>query len=245
MKRADVVAELFERNPGSIDGIALAMVSLNALAWYRYTSNAVGDQVKGTANGGDQIRFRRLLTEYCTASFKNRMSIPELVRAIRKDDELKSFEGKILAKFPVIGMSSARQPTEDPALPAFEAWAKEQGLTLPSDFSRYDHAGCIHRHYRNSVIHELRIAKGKDAGYFGEKSHSTPIYYMNYMGRKYLGPKKDDDDDAAIRFMNEDPVEYMRFGIKPMYLLQLLREAIASLREWALKHDRHIFPTEG
>lgn len=242
-RRAEIVAELFERDPASIDGIALAMVSLNALAWYRYTSKVVDDRVKGTGNGKDLIRFRRLLTDYCKSSFENRMSIPGLVRAIRRREELKSFEELIRTKFQIVGMSAPRQPTEDPPIPEFEAWTREQKLTLPDDFPGCDHAGCIYRHYRNSVIHELRIAKGRDAGYFGEDAHPTPIYYMNYGGRPGIEPKED-DEDAATRFMNEDPVDYMRFGIKPKYLLQLLREAIVSLREWALENDRDIFPDD-
>lgn len=235
-KRADIIEELFQRDPSSIDGIALAMVSLNALAWYRYTSKAA----PGKEKRGDQARFRRLPVEHCRSSFLNRMSIPELVRAIGGRHKLKRFEGAIKDRFPIIGMSFTRQPSEDPAIPVFDEWAKEQQLELPDDFPGCDYAGCITRHYRNSVIHQLRIAKGKDAGYFGESAHSTEIYYMNHRGRIGIEPEQD-DEQAAIRFMNEDPVEYMRFGLKPMYLLKLLREAIESLRKWSLENDTHLF----
>lgn len=235
--RVNVIEELFRRDSSSIDGIALCMVSLNALAWYRYTSTSVpaSDRVKKSKH---QEQFRRLVVEH--TSFENRMSIPELVRALRKcDEELKAYESHIRHRFQVHGMSLARQPSEDPPMAVFENWANKNGLVLPRDFPGCDHAGCIFRHYRNSVIHELRIAKGKDAGYFGETAHETPIYYMNFRGR--IGAEVvEDEDERALRHMNEDPVNYMRFGIKPTYLLQLLHEAIASLRQWSLKNDFHL-----
>lgn len=230
-KRAEVVATLFGRDEWSIDGIALAMVSLSALAEFRYRKEVFATK----RSGKDQNRFRRLLEEHCP-SFENRVSIPELLRALRRNG-LQSLEARIAAEYPVNGWFAGREPEEDPMATDFERWADSESLSVPEQVPICDYAGCIFRDYRNSVVHELRIANGRDAGYFGDKAHRTPVYYMNCDESE----RGETEDERRESFLKVDPVEYMRFGVKYPYLLQLLREVILSVREWSLLNNVNLF----
>jgi hypothetical protein len=229
--RANVVERLFDQDLQSIDAIALAVVSLGALAEFRFAP----EMPKEARRDKDQYCFRRLLTEHCT-SFLNRVSIPELLRATRTDPQFAAFEAPVKAKYPVARFYQVREVGEDPLVADFTAWADANCPGVPR---QYDYAGCIHRHYRNAVIHELRVAGGREAGYFGNVEEDGPIYYVN-------GPHDDDPElDAADQLMQADPVEYIRFGVYPPYLLALLREAIVSVRGWALANDRDLFGIAG
>lgn len=230
-RRTDVVARLFHDDECSIDGIALAMVSLSALAEYRYRKEVFATK----RSGKDQNRFRRLLEDHCP-SFENRLSIPELLGALRSNG-LHALEGRIASRYPVNGGFAAREPEEDPITTDFERWAESEQVSFPEQIPICDYAGCIFRDYRNSVVHELRIANGKDAPYFGDKAHQTTVYYMNCDE----SDRGETEDEWRKSFYRTDPVEYMRLGVKYPYLLQLLREAVVSLRQWSLDNDRHIF----
>lgn len=234
-RRADVIEDLFTQDVQSIDAIALCGVALGTLAEFRFLS----EMPKAKRRDKDQYCFRRLLVEHCP-SFVNRMSIQELLRATRRDTQYAPFEQVVKAQYTIQPGYSVRYASHDPTADEFIEWASKQSPKIPEALLTYDYAGCIHRHYRNSVIHELRVANGREAGYFGPDAHEGPIYYTN-------GPDEYADassDDGAERFMNSDPVRYMRFGVYPPYLLKLLREAIAALREWSLSNDRHIFPED-
>lgn len=223
--RANRVEQLFKENPESIDGLALVAIALGSLARFRFASEVPDKEYER-----DQKRFRLLVTQYCP-SFVNRVSIPELVRHARKNPDHAVFEKTIKAKYPIHGFSLARQAAlEDPLVEDFNAWADEQNPPLPRELRVYDYAGCIHRHYRNSVIHELRVASGRDPAHGLADEDDYPVFYQNYSGGKHP--------------LEADPVEYMRFGVFPSYLLKLLREAIASLRQWSVDNDRDIFPED-
>lgn len=229
--RANTVDQLFKEHEQSIDAIALSVIVLGALAEFRFAPEmpTVARREK------DQYCFRRLLTEHC-ASFVNRVSIPELLLAMRADPQFACFEAPVKAKYPIDGFYRVRQASEDPLAADFDAWADTNCPRVPR---QYDYAGCIHRHYRNAVVHELRVARGREAAYFGDIAEDGPIYYMN-------GPHNDDPKlNAAEQIMRADPVEYMRFGVYPPYLLSLLREAIVSVRDWALANDRDLFGIAG
>ena len=234
--RVDVIAELFAADPESIDGIALAAVCLGALAEFRFAS-----EVQKSSRGDldkDQICFRRLLTEHCPI-FVNRISIQEMRRAIRRDSQFARYDEPIRRQYPINAGFIARTSQEDPLATEFNAWADAQQPPIPAELRRYDYAGCIHRHYRNAVIHELRVAKGREASSsLALDPEDYPVFYANQSGHRQAGV------NAITEILEADPVEYMRFGIHPPYLLSLLREAIASLREWALANDRHIFPDD-
>ena len=224
--RANRVEELFKENHESIDGLALVAVALGSLARFRFAS-----EVSDKEYEREQKRFRLLVTQHCP-SFVNRVSIPELVRHVRKNPDHAAFEKSIMAKYPIHGFSLSRQAAlEDPLVEDFNAWADEQDPPFPKELRVYDYAGCIHRHYRNSVIHELRVGNGRDPAHGLADEEDYPVFYQNYSSGK--------------KPLEADPVEYMRFGVFPSYLLKLLREAIASLREWALENDCDIFPEAG
>lgn len=223
--RVNVITELFERDPYSIDGTALAVVALSALAERRFADET------GPRVGKDRRRFRMLLTEHCR-SFENRMCIPEIVRLARRNHRWTQFEQPILQRFPIEGGMRMRRLDEDPTVAEFNAWADEQSTPIENGLREHDYAGCIFRLYRNSVVHELRPANGREGFYPGPDPSERPIFYSNHAGVQIGGVDK------------RDPVEYMRFGIYPPYLLDLLREAIASLREWALANDQDLFTDE-
>lgn len=220
--RVNVAAELFERDPYSIDATALAVVALSALAERRFADET------GPRVGKDRRRFRMLLNEHCL-SFDNRMCIPEIVRLARKRSDWAKFAELILHEYPIEGGMRMRRLDEDPEVADFNAWADQQSQPIPKDLREHDYAGCIFRLYRNSVVHELRPAGGREGIYPGPDPSERPIFYSNHGGIQLGG--------AGER----DPVEYMRFGIYPPFLLDLLREAIASVREWAVANDRDLF----
>lgn len=225
--RVAIIAELFERDSHSIDAIALSSISLSVIAELRYSSEV-------PKNGKNQVCFRRLLTEHCH-SFKNRVSIVELLRAVRRIPECTAWEAIVKSKYIIETGYMVRSVNEDPLVDEFREWARGQSPSFPSRLYSYDYAACIFRHYRNAVLHELSVANGREAAFFGENLDDGPIYYVN-------GPDDSDLSKGVLqRFLEADPVEYIRFGIYPPYLLDLLREAISSLRHWALENDRNIF----
>lgn len=218
-RRLDVIRELFARDVYSIDAMALALIGLGSLAEHRFSDDP------GPNQGKDQRRFRMLLTEHCE-SFTNRISIPELVRHARKSPPLAAYEAAILTTFPVEGMLQVRQICDDPTIETFNAWANAQMPRIPTELYRYDFAGCIHRAYRNAIVHELDPGDGREAIYAGVGDPAAhPIFYANHA--------------AAIV---TDPIEYTRFGIYPPYLLMLFSEAVNSVRAWALANDQDISP---
>jgi len=226
-RRAKIVSELFEQDRYSIDGIALGMIALGSLAELRYA-----DVTFNSAK--DQQRFRRLLTEHCP-SFTNRVSIPEMVRRGRAKPEHKRFEPAILGRFPVEGNFHVRQVDEDPLVSAFEAWAISTGLSIPMKMRANDYAGRLFALYRNSVAHSLQVANGREASYHIGEVVARPIFYSNHSGQE-VAPNY-----VRVKVRNADPIEYTRFGVLPVYILQLLQEAIASLRQWATTNDRDLF----
>jgi hypothetical protein len=213
--RAATIADLFARDSMSIDGIALAVVALSSLAEFRYADLP-------RTRDKDQQRFRRLLTEHCP-SFENRISIPELLRNARHDPQFAGYMAPILSSFPIAGALAVRRTSEDPFVDIFNTWADAQTPSIPDELKNYDYAGCIFKHYRNSVLHESRVGKGREARGYGIDEHDAAIFYDNSSG-------------GAV-----DPIEYIRFGIYPPYLLRILREVIISLRSWAITNNCDLF----
>jgi hypothetical protein len=225
--RATLIERLLVHNPDSIDAIALAGIALGSLSEFRFRDPT------DRAPDPNQRRFRMLLLQHCS-SFVNRMSIPEVLRMIRRDAQYRAFEAPIASHYPIARVFQMRRAEEDPLAADFRTWASSQSPPVPDALFARDYAGCIFRLYRNPVIHELRVANGREAHYVGIEPHDErPIFYSNHSSSA-------DSTIEAVR--DADPVEYMRFGVPPTYLLTLLREAISSAREWALTNDVDLFP---
>jgi hypothetical protein len=223
--RAAVVEALFVHNPESIDGIVLAGVALGTLSEFRFRDSS------DRRPDPKQRRFRMLLEQHCP-SFVNRISIPEVLRLTRRDAQYRAFEAPISCRYPIARIFQMRRAEEDPLVSDFAMWRRSQSPPVPDALLAWDYAGCIFRLYRNAVVHELRIANGREAHYVGiERPDERPIFYSNHSSAE--------SSIEAVR--DADPVDYMRFGIQPTYLLRLLREAIASMREWALANDTDLF----
>jgi hypothetical protein len=225
--RADVVAQLFDRDSYSIDGIALAMVLLGSLSYYRF-------KYLKPKRAKDQERFRRLLGEH-VSTFVNRMSIPEMLRQARRTAKRANLEEAILLRFPVLGNFRARQVQEDPVPSEFLHWADDSKLEIPVEMLEMDYAGCIFKFYRNAVIHSLEVANGREALYHHASLNDERIFYSNHSGTRSV------KSQAIEESIDTDPIEYMRFGVVPSYLLSVAREAIESVRTWALGKGRNIF----
>lgn len=223
-RRAAIIDGLFAGDEYSIDAIALSALVLSSLAEWRFRAEIPDGHEK------DQRRFRALLANHCRSSFVNRISIPEMLRQVKRDVQFSALDAPIRGRFPIAPMGARRRAEEDPIVSEFTAWASEQAPTVPEALLHYDYAGCIFKLYRNPVIHELRVAWGREARYTGlEATEERTIFYSNHAAMS----------DAP--YHQADPVDYMRFGVYPPYLLRLLREAIDSVRAWALDNDRDLF----
>lgn len=223
-RRAAVAEEMFSRDPYSIDGIVLSTVALSSLADWRYK-----DEVPN-GHGVNQRRFRALVVEHCV-SFENRVSIPEVLRLIKRKPGFVRLDAPIRRRYPIAMPMQMRLAEEDPPTVNFTAWMSDESLDVPDEILHLDYAGCIFALYRNSVLHELRVAKDREARYVGiEDPMERPIFYANQSGILMQTP-----------LQRMDPVDYIRFGVHPPYLLKLLREAIESVKVWAVTNDRNLF----
>lgn len=230
-KRADVIADLFEADAHSIDAIALAGISLGALAEARFG----GDVPPYRRKERNQICFRLLLTEHCP-DFTNRTSVPEVLQACVRDRQFPRHEENLAARYASRARRGPWTCSDDPLADDFTAWADAQKPRIPDLLRAFDYAGCIHKYYRNAVIHDLRVAGGRDIDLPDDRC-ASPIFYTEARRDGERGP-------AAGRSRDLDTIASMRFCIQPPYLLDLLRQAIRSVREWALLHDRNLF-TDG
>lgn len=231
--RVNVIADLFESDAHSIDAIALAGISLGALAEARFAWEVPPYQRKER----NQICFRNLLTNHCPA-FTNRTSIPEVLRACERDRQFPRHEENIRDRYVAERFRQNWATNDDPLTDDFNTWADEQKPRIPDLLRSFDYAGCIHKYYRNAVIHELRVARGREIDEPDEYERDGPIFYTD------ASEGLDVVKGAVLQMSGIEHVVRMRFGINPPYLLGLLREAIISVREWALFHDRNLFSDE-
>ncbi|GAC1307739.1 MAG: hypothetical protein NVSMB21_12110 [Vulcanimicrobiaceae bacterium] len=229
--RANVIADLFASDAHSIDAIALAGISLGALAEARFAAD-VPPYLRKEKN---QLCFRLLLTHHCP-SFVNRTSIPEVLRACVRDRQFPRHEENVRDRY-AIGDRRAWLASDDPLADDFRSWGDECRPRIPDLLRAFDYAGCIHKYYRNAVVHELRVAGNRDNDdTYGAEGYG-PIFYTY--------PPEDAEllERTGLR-PGGDVIARMRFRMHPPYLLGLLREAIASVRDWALQSDRHLFSDE-
>lgn len=231
--RVGVIADLFASDAHSIDAIALAGISLGALAEARFASE-VPPYMRKERN---QICFRKLLTTHCP-NFTNRTSIPEVLRACVRDRQFPRHEENVRDRYLIERVGGAWTALDDPLSDDFNAWGDEQKPRIPDLLRSFDYAGCIHKYYRNAVIHELRVAGGRDVDDADSDALRRPISYTaepDVMRSDERGP---------LPVRGTEHVARMRFRIYPPSLLSLLRSAIASVRAWALLHDRNLFSDE-
>lgn len=231
--RVNIIADLFASDAYSIDAIALAGISLGALAEARFLAEIPPYQRKEK----NQIGFRRLLIAHCP-SFTNRTSIPEVLRACERDRQFPRHEENVRRRYVLSRLLRTWVTSDDPLADDFNRWGDDQIPPIPEFLRSFDYAGCIHKYYRNAVIHELRVGGGREYDSPDEDERGWPIFYAH-----------DTDDSAPLEPMGPVVPEFghllrMRFRIFPPYLLQLLREAIPSVRDWALEHDRDLFSDE-
>jgi hypothetical protein len=234
LERLELPEQLFSKNPCSLDGIALTMIVLGALAEFygEYESVITSTPPPSEKAFGDDLkRFRRIMLRFCP-SFDNRLSIPELARALKSATKGKLFTASdmldpMLQNFKIRELHQARQTTEDPTVAEFKVWARKAKFSPPEMLFKYDYAGLLFMYYRSSVIHELRVANGREAvghleGLFREPD---PIFYTN----------QSDESPRGI-------YDRMRIGFRPLSILAWAKEAIENARVWAHKEDVHIFP---
>ena len=233
LERLELPEKLFSSNPYSLDGIALTMIALGALGEFYGEHELVNTSTLLSTEkpfGDDLKRFRRMMLRFCP-SFENRISIPELARALKS-----ATSGKLLTAatmldpmlnyYVIHGLHQVRRTVEDPTIAAFKAWARNAKFSPPDMLFRYDYAGLLYMYYRSSVVHELRVANGREAvgrpeGLLGEPE---PIFYLN----------QSDNSPRGI-------YDTMRIGFRPLSILKWAKEAIENARSWAHKEDIHIF----
>jgi hypothetical protein len=238
LERLELPEELFKQHHASLDGITLTMVALSALADY-YGHYLAEQRLPGSGDdkppGVDKRRFRELLGTFAP-SFPNRVAIPELARALRdastgKLTKLKPLLGPMLAVYKVAPPPDVRHVDDDPSVTDFRAWcagwSKVSGLTVPElVFERFDYAGLLFDYYRNSVVHALVVARGREAypdAFLWEEPGIA--FYQNMR-----------DPGGGV-----DCLDNIRFGFRPSRILELAKDVVAGARAWAHANDAHIF----
>jgi hypothetical protein len=236
LERLELPESLFATNAYSLDGIALTMISLSTLAEYYGRHAERGALRPGQAPpsnvGKDVRRFRGLLDTFAP-SFTNRISIPTLAREIRDATNpqmmaLAPMLAPMLREFHIAPVPQLRRDLNDPSRATFEAWAAQHNFVLPVMlFNRADYAGLLLANYRHSVVHELSVAKGREAEYIVNELDGAPslAFYSN-------------QSDAQAK----DDYDNIRFGFRPLSILALAKEAIENARAWARRTDTNIFP---
>jgi hypothetical protein len=222
-RRAAVVAHLIERHQtefggpeSSIDAICLSMVSLAALAKFRYQQE-VGP-------GNYRAQFRKLLRNYGGDLFSDRLSIPELVQHGPYDGITQTAIDALTRSFPLAGQSMNHALDRDPTVAAAMTELASKAILLSSsDLERFEYSTIIYRKYRNPVIHALNIADDDEPRnmWFGRPG----LFYANKLR---TNPNR---ETVAVRLL----------GVTDEYLLDLLREITQNLRSWCLNERRNIF----
>ena len=204
-----MIEGLLKADPYSIDALGLMGIVMCSLGKYCYPG-------KGT-----QRQFRLLLREHCP-SFKERVSIPILLRKLKREGGHARFESNCRRAYPLEHNWLVREATADPLEADFLRWTAGLGYRTPSELiDRATYSYLIYVDYRTCIHHELRV--GKEHEPFRGLPTEHEIYYENQ--------SKDGDP----------PEEYMHLCVAPDHLLLLLKEAIANLRAWALANRRNLF----
>lgn len=202
----------------SIDAICLSMVSLAALAEYRYEAEV--------GKGKYPEQFCKLLKNYCGAVFSDRISIPELLQDPRAMERAPDIVAAVRGRYSLPMGGYLYRPTDDPSLDQVEAFLSGTEITIPPGMlAKYEHSRLIYTKYRNPVVHTLEIADGNEPC---NMWHERPgIFYENRI-KPPQGPLPE-----SIRL----------FGVTDDFVLALLHETIVCLRSWCLKDGKYIFAT--
>ena len=195
----------------SIDAICISMVSLAAMAKYRFES----------VTGRAPEQFRSLLNHYAPASFVDRVSVPEMTQFYSSTFP-STFLASVRRSFSQGLPASMYSPSSDPTVVEFLEWMRNAGIAEPRELWRVFHSSLIYAKYRNPVLHGLRIADGDEPYnmWFGQPE----VYYSN----RHL-PHGAPDEQGRL------------FGVTDRYLLRVLQEVSVRLREWCLREERWIF----
>jgi hypothetical protein len=160
------------------------------------------------------------------------LSIPELARRLKSATDGKMLTAAahldaILRKYPIQQFPQARQTNEDPIAAEFAKWAKESNFSPPNMLFNLDYAGLLFDYYRNSVVHQLSVARGREAIALPDGLFEKPdsVFYSNQRESTARG----DYDN-------------MRIGFRPLSILDWARESIENARSWAHQTDTDIFP---
>lgn len=210
-RRVEIIRDLFERDPRSIDAVVLAGTALTSLATWRYDECG--------ARGCDQKNFERLLLEYW-AGYDDRVSIPEALRWLEDQQPNRQLINAIARKYPVRLDMTLRSVVDDPTRQEWSEWIG----TLAAGFTRADafsYARLLFRQFRNSVQHRLLIADGREAFALGR--FESPFFYTNH---------------GLAEFQS---VHGIRFGFRHRYLEHVLRDVVIAMRAWAVANRRNIF----
>jgi hypothetical protein len=232
-ERLELPEQLFAKNSYSLDGIALTMIVLGALAEF-YGHYEVGRTNTSSppekAFGYDLKRFRRIMLRLCP-SFENRVSIPALARVLKGTTNGRLLTAvailePLLKQFPIRELRQVRRAAEDPAVSEFKEWVHKAKFSPPDMLFKFD-AGLLFMYYRNSVVHELRVANGREAigAPEGLVPAPDPIFYVN----------QSDDSPRGV-------YDTMRIGFRPLSILVWAKETIENARAWAHEEAAHIFP---
>ncbi|HXM18326.1 MAG TPA: hypothetical protein VN934_05890 [Candidatus Tumulicola sp.] len=207
--RVRVIDGLLKADPYSIDALGLVGMVMCSLGRYCYPE-------KWT-----QRQFRLLLREHCP-SFKERVSIPILLRKLKRDSSHARFESDCRQAYPLEQGWLVREATADPLEADFLRWAAGLGYKAPLELiDRATYSYLIYVDYRTCIHHELRV--GKEHEPFRGLPTEREVYYEN------------EGEEGAL------PEQYMFLCVAPDHLLLLLKEAIADLRAWALANRRNLF----
>ncbi|MHB8152485.1 MAG: hypothetical protein ACYDGW_05900 [Vulcanimicrobiaceae bacterium] len=198
----------------SIDAICLGMVSLAALGKYRFEAE--------TDKYNEQ--FRRLLKNYCSPLFVDRVSIPELLDRAREFGVSANVVQAVRCRYPLPMDAQKYDPNSDPIVADFIAFSKVKKLEIkPRDLARFEHSAIIYKKYRNPIVHALQIADGDEPL---NMWHARPgIFYSNKLKANKSGTLESS----------------RQFGVSDDFVLLLLREAIENLRAWCISEGKYIF----
>ncbi|MHB8415753.1 MAG: hypothetical protein ACYDB1_10290 [Acidiferrobacteraceae bacterium] len=198
----------------SIDAICLGMVSLAALGKYRFGAE--------TDKYGEQ--FRRLLKNYCSPSFEDRISIPEFLDNAHSGGICANAIEAVRRRYPIPIDGEEYDPHKDPIVADFTTFVNTAKIEIkPRDLARFEHSHLIYKKYRNPIVHALQIADGNEPLNLW---HNRPcIFYSN-------------QDQATKSGTLESS---RKFGVTDDFVLLLLREAIKNLQAWCISKGEYIF----
>ena len=214
-RRSEKAKQLLAPDPYSIDAIIIAMTGLTSLAELTHP----GSQ--------SHAAFTKLLIEHCP-SFEERLSIPELLYELGQCPADSAFVASVRTSFRMPAMSDSRLRMHDPLYADFLKWL--DSLPVPRTdcanqmIALSTHSRTLFRHYRNSVVHTLNVAKGREAiaHPFMANLDMYGIFYSN------VGPATH-CFNCNLELHQASPEKYVRFGAQPLYLIRLLEEAADSV----------------